>query len=153
MRKLAVPLLPLLFVISVQAQEGETWLTQEKVWNVTAIKVLPNLEEQYLNNLKKTWVTGVEAAKKEGLVSDYKILASLTPADSGYNLLLIVEIPNLAAMDATDAWRERGKRIEKMVEQSIPEEEAEKISTTVYPEIRKILSEKLLREIKFIEKK
>ncbi|MFQ5791179.1 MAG: hypothetical protein ACE5JI_11980 [Acidobacteriota bacterium] len=134
------------------AQEGETWLTQEKVWNVTAIKIHPNAGEQYLNNLRKTWVSGIKAAMKEGLVTDYRILTSLTPNDGSYNLLLITVSPNLASMDATDALREKFERIEQEVEKIISEQEVEKITATVYPEVRTILSEKLLREIKFIDK-
>lgn len=132
------------------SQEGETWVTQETVYNVTAIKIHPNAGEQYLNNIKKTWVPGVKAAMEEGLITDYKILASLTPNDGGYNLLLITEHPNLASMDATAELREKGKRIEQRALESISEEEAEKITATVYPEVRTILSEKLLRELKFV---
>jgi hypothetical protein len=133
------------------AQEGKTWETQETVWNVTAIRIFPNADEQYLNNLKRTWVTGMEQSMKEGLVTDYKILASVTPLDEGYNLLIITESPNLGALDATAEWREKILRIDANVEKIISEEETDRITSTVYPEVREILSQKLMREIKFID--
>jgi hypothetical protein len=133
------------------SQEGETWETQEKVYNVVLVKIHPNADDQYLNNLKRTWVTGVKEAMKEGLTTDYKILSTITPYDEGYNLLMITEHPNLASFDATDAWRAKVKRINDNVEKIISQAETDKITATIYPEVRTILSDKLMREIKFIE--
>jgi len=46
-------LILLLLVVSVKAQKGETWLTQEKVWNVIAIRGLPNLVAMNATDPKK----------------------------------------------------------------------------------------------------
>lgn len=155
MRKLCAVLpLSLLFICLTTpavAQEGETWETQETVSAVTLIRVHPNMGEQYLNNLKRTWVTGVREAMKEGLVTSYKIFQSLTPNDRGYNLLLVTEHPNLASFDATEEWRAKTQRIGDAVEAIISDEESDRITSAVYPQIRDIMSAKLLREIKFIE--
>jgi hypothetical protein len=136
---------------AVHAQEGETWETQETVYNVTLIKIHPNMGDAYLNNLRRTWVTGVEAAIAEGLTVDYAIYSSITPNDGGYNLILVTEHPNLAALDATDAWRQKLAAINESVVAQLSDEESERITNTVYPEIRSILSNKMVREIKFIE--
>jgi hypothetical protein len=141
----------LLGVQTAFAQEGETWETQEKVYNVTLIKIHPNMDDKYLNNLKRTWVTGVKEAMKEGLTLDYKILSSITPNDNGYNLILITEHPNLASFDATDEWRAKIARIGERYEAIISDEESDEITGGVYPEIRTILSDKLVREVSFKE--
>ncbi len=133
------------------AQEGETWETQEMVYNVTLIKVLPNMDEQYLNNLKRTWVTGVRESIKEELTTDYHIYQTVTSNDGGYNLILVTSHPNLASFDATAEWRAKIQRMNAAVEAIISDEETDRITSTVYPEVRKILSEKLVREITFIE--
>lgn len=133
------------------AQEGEGWNTLEPVYNVTTIKIHPNMGEQYLQNLKRTWVTGVEAAIEEGLTEDYWVFSSLTPNDGGYNLMIVTKHPNLAALDATDAWRERIARIDATVQQTLSEQESDEITGNVYPNIRTITSEKMLREIEFTE--
>ena len=83
------------------AQEGETYETQETVYNVTLIRVHPNMSDVYLNNLKRTWITGVKAAMSEGLTTGYKIFQTVNGGDQGYNLLLMTEHPNLASFDAT----------------------------------------------------
>ncbi|MFQ5677871.1 MAG: hypothetical protein ACE5HP_00250 [Gemmatimonadota bacterium] len=133
------------------AQEGETWETQEIVYNVTLIRIHPNMDERYLNNLKRTWVTGVKEAMAEGLTTDYSLYTSITPNDQGYNLILVTEHPNLASFDATAAWREKVQRIGERVQAMISEDETNRITSTVYPEIRTILSSKLVREVKFLE--
>lgn len=155
MRKLCAVLpLFLLFIgltTPAVAQEGETWETQETVYAVTLIRVHPNMGEQYLNNLKRTWVTGVQEAMKEGLTTSYRVFQSLTTNDRGYNLLLVTEHPNLASFDATEEWRAKIQRIGDAVEAIISDEESDRITSAVYPQIRDIMSSKLLREVKFIE--
>lgn len=155
MRRLVVALVALglfpLVATEARAQEGETWETQETVYNVSLIRIHPNMGERYLNNLKRTWVTGVEEQKAEGLVTDYRLYTSITPNDQGYNLILVTEHPNLASFDATAAWREKIRRIGERVEAAISQEETDRITATVYPDVRTIVSEKLVREIRFIE--
>lgn len=133
------------------AQEGEGWKTLEPVYDVTTIKIHPNMGEQYLMNLKKTWVSGVEAAMEEGLTEDYWVFSSVTPNDGGYNLMIVTKHPNLASMDATDEWRAAIARIDTKVAQMISEQETDEITGNVYPNIRTITSEKLMREIEFIK--
>ena len=155
MRKLcaALPVLTLFAGLSTPAvaQEGESWQTQEMVYAVTLVRVHPNMSEQYLNNLKRTWVTGVEASMAEGLTTDYKVFQTLSTNDQGYNLLLVTEHPNLASFDATAEWRAKIQRIGDAVETMISEEESDRITSTVYPQIRDIVSSKLMREIQFID--
>ncbi len=155
MRKLCtvLPVLTLFAGLSTPAiaQEGESWETQETVYNVTMIRVHPNMDEQYLNNLKRTWVTGVEAAIAEGLTTSYNVYQTITTNDEGYNLILVTEHPNLASFDATAEWRAKIQRIGDAVEAMISEQETDRITSTVYPNIRDIMSAKLVREIKFID--
>jgi hypothetical protein len=133
------------------AQEGETYETQKPVYNVTLVRVHPNMSSNYLNNLKRTWVNGVKAAMEEGLTTDYKIYQTVNGGDQGYNLILVTEHPDLAAFDATAELREKFDRIDAKVEEMISDEETDEITEKVYPNIRDILSDRWVREIKFIE--
>lgn len=132
------------------AQEGKTWQTQEKVWDVTTIKVFPNAGKQYLNNLKRTWAAGMEKAKQQGLIGDYKILSSVTDNGGDYNLMLIVEYPNLAVLDANKENMAKWMKFEEEMEAILPEAESDKITSTVYPQVREIKGETLMREVKFL---
>lgn len=131
------------------AQEGETWETQQDVWDVTTIRILPNAGQQYLNNLRRTWVTAMEESKKLGLISDFRILSSVTDNSQGYNLMLVVHYPSLAALDATEERRAKWRQLDENLEKIISNEESQQISATVYPKVREILDHTLLREIKF----
>lgn len=67
------------------------------------------------------------------------------------NLILVTEHPNLASFDATDEWRQKIARIGERVEAMISEEETDRITSTIYPEVRTILSDKPVREIRFTD--
>jgi hypothetical protein len=151
-RSLSVFLFCCLFSSAALAQEGETWETQQAVWDVTAIKILPNAGEQYLNQLRTTWVAAMDKAKQQGLITNYQILSSVLDNDEGYNLLLIVHYPSLAVLDATKEMRTKWMQLEKDMEKVLPKEKQEQITATVFPKLREIKSEKLMREIKFISK-
>ena len=71
--------------------------------------------------------------------------------DEGYNLILVTAHPNLAAFDATAENRAKFDRIGEKVEEMISDEESEEIVEKVYPNIRDIISDRWVREIKFIE--
>ena len=83
-------------------------------------------------------------------MEDYQIFTSLTPNDDGVNIIIITRHPDLASMDATDAWREQIARVQGRVLQRISEAETDEITGNVYPNIRTIVGEKLMREIEFI---
>ena len=85
------------------------------------------------------------------MTTDYKVFQTLQTNDRGYNLLLVTEHPNLASFDATAEWRAKIQRIGDAVEAMISEQETDRITSTVYPKIRDIMSSKLMREIKFID--
>ena len=132
------------------AQEGKTWQTQEKVWDVTTIKVFPNAGEQYLNNLKRTWATAMSRAQQQGLIGDYKILSSVTDNGGDYNLMLIIEYPNLAALDANKENLSKWMKFDDEMKSVVPKEESDKITSSIYPKVREIKGETLMREIRFL---
>lgn len=135
---------------AVMAQEGETFMTKTPVYNMVMVQVHPNMGENYINNLRETWLIGTEEAMAEGVVEDYQIFTSLTPNDDGVNIVILTKHPNLASLDATDAWREQAARINERVRQRISDERTDEITSTVYPNIRTIVGAKLMREIEFI---
>jgi hypothetical protein len=96
-------------------------------------------------------VTGVKAAMEEGLTTDYKIYQTVNGGDQGYNLILVTAHPNLAAFDATAELREKFERIGNRVEEMISDQESDEITEKVYPNIREIMSDRWVREIKFTE--
>ena len=64
----------LLFSIGIIfAQRGETWEVSESVYAVSTIDLEPNVDQQYINQLKLTWYNNMEVFKSEGLIEDFHI--------------------------------------------------------------------------------
>ena len=116
----------------------------DAVSSVTTVKVDANMMDNYLEGLRDTWVASNEVALKLGQIESYAIYASDLPASGDFNLLLVVRFadtedlaPNKARYDAfMKAWGDANQK------------QSRQISATVYPNIRKITGEYLLRELK-----
>src|SRR5881398_1267161 len=87
--------------------------TEGPVWNITMVKAKPGMGDEYLKGLAKTFKGTLEEAKKENLILDYKILLGDAASPQDFNILLMVESKNMAALD--DA-REKFDPIARKVE-------------------------------------
>jgi len=99
----------LLLIVVLAFAFGASSFAQERnykdgsVWTLSFIRVNYGQGIDYINSLKTTWKAVQDEAIKEGLELSYKILdgESATPED--YNMILMVEYKNLAAMEGNDA--------------------------------------------------
>ena len=130
------------------AQEGETWDTGEKVYDISTIDLEPNVDPIYLNNIKRTWVIQAEAQKSEGIIEDYFIYRSINQYDGDFDLILMTVYPNLAALDNNPKNRKKWDRAEEKARKTISEEATQELTAT-YGKLRTIRDQKLMREIKF----
>src|SRR5215471_14511729 len=115
--------------------------TEGTVWNITMVKTKPGLGDQYLKALAKTFKGSLDEAKKQNLIISYKILLGDASTPQDFNILLMVESKNLAALDNA---REKFDPIAKKVVGSIEEQEKTAVQRL---EIREIVGGKLMREI------
>jgi hypothetical protein len=115
----------------------------DSVWVVTTVKVKANMQDAYLEGLKKTWVASNQIAKELGQIEDYKIYASDFPQSGDFNLLLVVKFknnemiaPNKARYEAFMAkWgAERNK-------------ETNEIAQRDYPAMRELTGDYAFREV------
>jgi hypothetical protein len=119
------------------------YTVSDSVWAVTTIKVYSNMEDAYLEGLKKTWVASSEIAKKLGQIEDYHIYRSDLPESGSFNLMLIVKFKNNDAMAPNKA------RYEAFMKEW-GEERNKKTTDTAqheYPKLREITGEYNMREI------
>ena len=132
------------------AQNGETWNTSETVYQVSTIDLEPNVDAQYLNQMKRTWGTNMKILKADGLIEDYHIYKSVNEYDGDYDLLLVIKYKNLASLDSNPkrnkAWDKATEKARKIISQ----EQVSQITGT-FPKMRTILDQKLMREITFIK--
>ena len=115
--------------------------TEGSVWNITMVKAKYGMGDQYLKGLAKTFKGTLDEAKKQNLIISYKILLGDAASPQDFDILLMVESKNMAALDN---GREKFDPIAKKIEGSVEEQEK---TATMRVELREILGSKLMREI------
>ncbi len=115
----------------------------DSVWSITTIKVHSNMDDAYLEGLKKTWVESNEVAKKLGQLEEYHIYRSDLPESGSFNLLLVIKFKNNEALAPNKA------RYEAFMKEWGAERNKKTIDTEQhdYPAMRDITGEYNVREI------
>lgn len=114
----------------------------DELWNITLIKVDPNMGDDYLEGLRDTWVAANKIAKELGQIEDFKILRSQLPESGHANLFLMVKYANSDQLDPNK------EEYEKFMEAWGNANEARTREITKnYPSMRKITGEYMVREI------
>jgi len=111
------------------------------VWTVTMVKTKPGMTDDYLKMLAKIYKATSEEAKKEGLIMDYKILLGDSSGPQDFDILLLQEFKNMAAMDGL---RDKMDPIDKKI---VGNEDVQRQGAVKRMEVREILGDKLMREI------
>ena len=126
---------------SLCSAQSDAPYTEGPVWNITMVKVKPGMGDEYLKGLAKTFKGSLDEAKKQGLVMDYKILLGDPATPQDFNILLMVESKNMAALDN---GREKFDPIARKVVGRTDQQQAIQVKRL---DIREIMGTKLMREI------
>ena len=115
----------------------------DAVWVVTTVKVDPNMDDEYLEGLGRTWIAANEVEKTLGYIEDYKIYRSDLPLGGDFNILLVVKLKSTADLAPSKA------RYEAFMKEwgAAREKETKEIGQKTYPTMRKITGEYHFREI------
>ncbi|MDP8984229.1 MAG: hypothetical protein M3N97_04175 [Pseudomonadota bacterium] len=119
------------------------YTASDAVWSVTTIKVHSNMDDAYLEGLKKTWVESSEVAKKLGQLEEYHIYRSDLPESGSFNMMLVVKFKNNEALAPNKA------RYQAFMKEW-GEERNKKTTATAqhdYPAMRDITGQYNMREI------
>ena len=142
MKKLLLSILVLPVFIS-----AEPWVDYElsdEVVEMTVVTVKPNMKDDYLMGIKKTWVDSCNIQKELGHILGCAVFTANT-AGTDPNVFLTIRYENLAAMDPNkekynefmEAWRKK-----------ISESDQESIAGG-YGDMREIVDLVVLQEVKF----
>jgi hypothetical protein len=140
----------LIFILSIAVSTALTELcraqsdapyTEGPVWTVTMVKAKTGMSDEYLKGLAKTFTNAMDEAKKQNIIMDYKILLGNAATPQDFDILLMVESKNMAALDGL---REKTDPIARKI-QGTPEQQL--ATQTKRLEIREILGTKNMREI------
>lgn len=85
--------------LSTAATAQERVYDNGPVWDISYVETKPGKFDEYMAYLSTGWRASNEAAKKAGLVLDYKVLTLADPRDGEPDLILMVEYKNMAAFD------------------------------------------------------
>ena len=130
------------------AQAGETWTVGESVYQISTIDLEPNVDAQYLNQMKRTWENNMKVFKAEGIVEEYHIFKSINQYDGDFDLMLMVKYKNLAVFDSNPKNNKKWDKAEAKARDVISRDQTNQITGT-FPKMRTILDQKLMREITF----
>lgn len=130
---------------SVAAADLEPWVdyeVSEGVSMVTTVKVDANMVDKYLEGLSKSWVVGNERAKELGQIEDYSIWVSDLPNSGYFNVLLVIRFASAADMQPNKADYEEFQAGWTDENEELSDEQVQ-----MYPNIRKINGQYLLRKV------
>ncbi len=131
---------------SAQLKPWQDYTVSDSVSNVTTIKVAANMVEDYLQGIRQTWVATNAIEQQLGHLKDYKVYVSDLPNSGDFNVLLVATFANTSDLAPNKA------RYEAFMKIWGPANEAanRKTTTTVYPNLREITGEYLMREVTFM---
>lgn len=135
----------LLLVSSTVQAQLEPWKDYEvsdALWNITMVKVDPNMGDDYLEGLRDTWVAANRVAKELGQIEDFFIYRSQLSESGDANLFLVVRYANSDQLDPNKAEYDRFMKAWGDANQDKTRE-----ITKNYPAMRSITGEYLVREI------
>jgi hypothetical protein len=115
--------------------------TEGSVWEVTMVRTKPGMDDDYLKNIANAWKATNEEAKKQGIITDYKVLIGEASNKDDFNILLMVEYKNMAAFDGI---RDKTDPIARKL---IGTEDVQRQASVKRLEIRDILGGKTMREV------
>jgi hypothetical protein len=133
-------LVVLIVGISVFAQVNRPF-HNGSVWNIAFIRMKPGMETAYLNYLAGQWKVNQEASKKEGLILSYKVLTVEGHTPGEWNVMLMTEYKNLAAMEANE------DKADALAQKVVGDDEKQRQGYRERLEIREVMGDRLAREI------
>ena len=139
-------LLVITFSISnVYAEIWKDYEPSERQIQLPVIDVQANYLDNYLVNLKRTWVRSVEVQKELGHIVDYGVYVS--DGANSPNVWLTIEYENMAAMEQT---KEKYDAVNAVLAERYgdDEEELDKISKG-YEEIRRMVDNQRINQVIF----
>ena len=111
------------------------------VWALSMIKTKTGLTDEYFKQITGTVKPVYEEAKKQKIILDYKILDGESSDSHDFNILIMVEYPNMGAFDHLR------DKMDPLLTKAMGSEDQRKDMAVKRLDIREILGTKTMREI------
>jgi hypothetical protein len=111
------------------------------VWTLTMVRTKAGLSDDYLKQISGTVKPVYEAEKSQKLILDYKILEGNAMGPGDYDIVIMVEYANMAALDGLR------DKMDPIIEKVMGNEDQRRTTAVKRLDIREILGTKTMREI------
>ncbi len=128
-------------VTTAPAAQSTAPYTEGAVWQITMVKTKTGMSDDYLKALAKIFKTTNDEAKKQGIIVDYKILVGDSATQQDFDMLLMVEYPNMAALDGLR------DKTDPIAAKLVGTDDQQRDLAVKRLQIREIMGGKLMREI------
>ena len=115
--------------------------TEGTVWVLTMIKTKAGLSDDYLKSISGTVKPVYDEEKKQKIILDYKILNGDATTPRDFSILIMVQYPNMAALDSLR------DKMDPIIEKVMGPEDQRRATAVKRLDIREILGTKTMREI------
>jgi hypothetical protein len=120
---------------------GKTPYVEGSVWIMTFVKTKSGSSDEYLKSLSSSLKPIYEEEKKQKVILDYKILTAEAAGDRDFDILIMVEYPNMAAVEGAR------EKTEPIIEKIIGPADKRRDVAAKRLDLREILATKTMREI------
>src|SRR4029077_16889404 len=111
------------------------------VWTMTMVRTKAGMDDDYLRQISGPVKPVYEEGKKQKIILDYKILQGDAMGPNDYNIVIMIEYPNMAALDGLR------EKMDPLIEKAMGNEDQRRATAVKRLDIREILGTKTLREI------
>jgi hypothetical protein len=111
------------------------------IWTLTMVKTKTGLSDEYLKQITGTVKPVYDEEKKQKIILDYKILNGDASGPQDFSILIMVEYPNMAALDGLR------DKMDPIIEKVMGPEDQRRATAVKRLDIREILGTKTMREI------
>jgi hypothetical protein len=115
--------------------------TEGSVWALTMIKTKTGLDDDYFKQISGTVKPVYEEMKKQKIILDYKILTGDSFGANDYNIIIMVQYPNMAALDGLR------DKMDPIVAKVMGNADQQRTTAVKRLDIREIIGTKTMREI------
>src|SRR3989441_4662766 len=111
------------------------------VWVLTMVKTKSGLGDDYIKQITGTVKPVYDEEKKQKIILDYKILEGDAMGAQDFDVLIMVQYPNMAALDGLR------DKMDPIIEKVMGPEDQRRATAVKRLDIREILGTKTMREI------
>ena len=127
--------------VTTTATQSTAPYTEGAVWQITMVRTKPGMSDDYLRALAKIFKSTNDEAKRQGVITDYKILAGEAATQQDFDMLLMTQYPNMAALDGLR------DKMDPISAKLVGTEDQQRQLAVKRLEIRDIMGDKTMREI------